>query len=810
MRERFEDGFEAWAGVVARWRLLILALALLVTGLSATQLRHIEIETSNESYLLEDDPARLAYDDLREQFGRDEIVMVTVEPPEVFDLEFLSYLRELHEALEEEVPHVYRVTSLINIRSVEGRGDELIVGDLLEEMPQGPADLEALRRRTLGSPTYRNNVISEDGRIAAILVELDSYTSGGDDFDALAGFDAEAGAAATGVGSDDAPPYLTAEENRAALEGIQQVLAHFARDDVVVHYAGSIVVTHEVSLAMMQELPLFFGGALAVMAVALWVLLRRITPCLMALLVVALSVVGSLGTVGLLGHSISVLTQILPSFMLAVGVGYSVHLFAIYFQRLDAGDAPQRALVAALRHAGPPILMTALTTAMGLLSFQAAVMPPIRDFGTAATLGVAWTLLFNLSLLPALICLVPMRGRPARGSAAAGRLLVAVGTGAARHPWKAVTAAALLALTSLYSTRFMEITNDPITWLDPKTDFRVAHDYINTRFGGWGSIELFLDTGAENGLYEPSVMNRLDALDTHFADFVHEGHPLGETTSVLDIAKETHQALNGNDPSFYAVAQDRALIAQELLLFENSGSDDLERLVDPQFQKARYSVRISFAGGNMLDRLVRRLDAEMGAVLSEDVSYTITGAMALVGRAVGATHASLIRTYSLALAVITPLMMLLIGSLRAGLVSMVPNLLPILVTLGLMPWLGLPLEMFTMMLGCIAIGLAVDDTLHFIHGFRAHLAAHGDPHRAIEETLVTTGRALLFTSIVLSVGFLVLTLSSMSNLRALGGLTALSISAAFVLDIIVTPALLILVTPSAAGRSGSSTRAAAG
>jgi hypothetical protein len=155
----------------------------------------------------------------------------------------------------------------------------------------------------------------------------------------------------------------------------------------------------------------------------------------------------------------------------------------------------------------------------------------------------------------------------------------------------------------------------------------------------------------------------------------------------------------------------------------------------------------------------------------------------------------MLRTYGVAFAVITPLMMLLIGSFRAGLVSMAPNIFPIAMTLGLMSLLDIPLDLFTMMVGCISIGLAVDDTLHFIHGFRARLAEVGDPYLAIEQSLATTGRALLFTSIVLSIGFLVLTMSSMSNLASLGLLVAFSVSAAFILDIIVTPALLILVTP---------------
>jgi predicted RND superfamily exporter protein len=802
MRERFEDGFEAWAGIVTRWRWAVVVLSLITTAVAATQLSYITVDTSNESYLLENDPARLAYDDLREQFGRDQVMMISLEPPNVFDAAFLEYLSEFHTALEDDVPNVERVTSLINIRSVEGRGDDLIVGDLLEEMPTTQTEFDALRARVLASPTYRNNVISEDGKITTIVVETDTYSTGGEEFDALAGFD-DVALEKTPGGADERV-FLTPEENAQTVEVAKEVIARFDRDDVVIHQAGTLMVTYEVTQAMVAELPMFFGGSLVVIAIALWVLFRRLAPCAVALFVVTLSVVATMGSVGALRHSFSIITQILPSFMLSVGVGYSVHLFAIYFQRLDDGDTHEAALAGALRHSGPPIMMTALTTVAGLASFLAATMPPLRDFGVAAILGVVWTLVFNLSLLPALVSLFPMRGRSVgSGSVAATRALLAIGTTASRHPWTVVVGTASLALASAYSASFSNFSNNPIEYLEPTSPFRISHNYIDERFNGSSTIEMYLETSGENGLYEPSVMNRLERLDAYMAEFELEGYRIGETTSVLDITKETHQALNGNDPAFYAVPQQRALIAQELLLFENSGSDDLERVVDPQFQKARYSARIKFVDGNLLARVLRRLDAEVPAILEPEVSFVITGAISLIARTVDATSDSLVRTYGLALALITPLMILLIGSLRSGLVSMVPNLLPILFTVGMMPLLGTPLDIFTMMVGCIAIGLAVDDTLHFIHGFRACYAEHGDPHRAIEETLNTTGRALLFTSIVLSAGFLVLTFSSMANLRALGGLTALSISAAFILDIIVTPALLVLVTPKRSDRQGA-------
>lgn len=790
VRDKFEAGFEVWAGIVARNRFVVIALALATVGAFATQLSELQLDTSTESYLLDGDPVRVAYNEMREQFGRDQVVVVALEPPEIFDREFLLYLQELHQALEDGVPYVERLTSLVNIRSVEGRGEELIVGDLLEEFPQTTDDIEALRRRVMSTPSYLGGVISTDGSITSIIIETDAYSSLGE-FDALSEFEDEISEEVDAAGRE----FITPAENSEVVEAVKAVVADHHRAEFRVRITGSAMLTHEISMAMQREVPRFLVASLVIIAVALYVLFRRIAPCVIALVVVLLSMLGTLGTVGALGNPMSILSQILPSFLLAVGVGYSVHLFAIYFQRFDAGGSAQESLVEALRHSGPPIMMTALTTIAGLASFLAAEMPPIREFGKTAIVGVGWTLFLNLTLLPALIGVLPMRMRaPTAASEVSSRVLRWVGMTSAQHPWKAVAICAVLGVVSVSSALSLRASNNPIKYLSPDSTFRQDFEYLNRRLGATMSFELQIDAREENALYRPDVLNRINALAPYFAEFNLNGHTLGKTTSIVDIAKETHQALNQNNPDFYAIPQDRKLIAQELLLFENSGSDDVERVVDSQFRMARYSVSSPFEDGNVMALVARKIQAEIGGILGPDIDAVVTGTATLIARSVDATSRSLMRTYGLALAVITPLMVLLIGSLRSGLVSMAPNVLPIVLTLGLMPMVGINLDLFTMMVGCISIGLAVDDTLHFIHGFRARFADTGDPYLAIEQTLETTGRALLFTSVVLSIGFLVLTMSSMSNLAALGLLTAFSVSMAFILDIIVTPALLILVT----------------
>jgi predicted RND superfamily exporter protein len=288
------------------------------------------------------------------------------------------------------------------------------------------------------------------------------------------------------------------------------------------------------------------------------------------------------------------------------------------------------------------------------------------------------------------------------------------------------------------------------------------------------------------------MLNQIDKLDQVVDDFRAQGAKLTFTTSIVDIVKETHQALNANDQAFYAIPQDRPLLAQELLLFENGGSDDLEKVVDSQFSKTHYTIRSTWRDGAFFTPFMDAAEPRFKEIFGSETEIELTGLSAVISRTISATTQSMLRSYALALALITPLMIVMIGSLRAGLVSMVPNLVPILLTLGMMAVTDIPIDMFTLLAGCIAIGLAVDDSIHFISSFRRYLGMGHDPIRAVEETMQSTGRALLFTSIVLTTGFLVLMLSDMNNLQQVGALTAFAITSAFLLDVTVTPALLVL------------------
>jgi predicted RND superfamily exporter protein len=789
LRQRFEEAFGAWGELVWRWRWVTIAVMVGLALAFASRIPLIEIDTSTENWLLDDDPVKVAYEEFRDRYGRDEVVILAIEPPEVFDLGFLEWLARLHAEIEAEVPHLNDVTSLVNVRSTYGLDDELVVEDLLEEMPRNEDELRALRKRVLSTPSYIDGVISEDGRTTVIVIETDAYSSRDPAGDLLGGFDED-------VPIDRAPRrFLTAEEDAEVIDAVMRVVERHRTDGIATHIAGSLVMPVELNRAMMREMPIFSSVALAVIGSLLALLFQRFSPVLLALGVVVLAILSTLGAAQLMGVNVTLSSQILPSFLLAVGVGYSVHLIAIFLQHLDEHRDRRQALVYALRHSGLPILMTGVTTMAGMLSFLAAALTPIQEFGLVSALGVTTTLVYALVLLPALLAATPLR--PREGGPRPefhGRLLVAAGMAAARHPWKVTVVTAAVAVGAFTLATQIRFSSNPIEYLPPDSEFRQSMDYVDAHLGGSVTVEVVVDTEGENGLHEPAVLNRMEEMRLHVGNLKDAGFMVGRTSSLLDIAKETHQALNENRPEFYAIPQDRQLVAQELLLFENSGSDDLERIVDSQFSETRFTIRSVWRDGTEYVGLVRRSSREFAEILGDHARVTITGMPAVMTGTILATTESMTRSYTLALMLITPLMMLLIGSLRSGLVSMVPNLIPIAMTLALMTLTDVPLDMFTLMLGCIAIGLAVDDTIHLIAGFRRYLAQTGDPMRSVELALQTTGRALLFTSVVLTSGFLVFQFSSMGNLRDFGMLTGFAVGMAFVLDVTATPALLVLVT----------------
>ena len=781
----------------------VILMMLLIVVFLASQLPSIQFDTSTESFFEKDDPTLLEYDAFREQFGRDEIVLALIHPKDVFEITFLEKLKAFHQELEETVPHLDEVRSLVNVTSMRGEEGELIIEELMEDWPETEEEIAQLRKRVLDNKIYRNFLVSEDGLYTAVMIRSNAFAESiqEETLDAMleGGFEEEEQPSGTSASESLEEPLqrLSDEQNTEFVGAIKQVAANHRTLDFPIDLGGSPVMVSDLKQKMFEEMPKFVISSILMIAFLLSLLFRRISGVILPLLTVVLSLFSTIGLFSMTGTKLTIISQILPSFLLAVGVGYSVHLLVIFYRHLRDQGNKREAIGYALGHSGLAILITSLTTAGGLLSFSPVKVAPVSDLGIFGAAGVLICVSFTLILLPALLALIPFSSDPKKKTPnqknPADRILKSCGDFAVSRPWFVIAVSLGIALISSIGAAQLRFSHDPIQWLPDGHSLRSANQAINDHMKGSANLELVVRREGENAVKDPEFMNRLEEFNQFAESQTYKDILIGKSSSIVDTVKEINQVLNEDQEEYYRVPQDRELIAQELLLFENGGTDDLENLVDTPFSQSRITLKSTWVDANQFVGLLEQLEPKVNQLFGGEISFTLTGLIPMMVKTITLVMEGMMISYLIAGFVITLLMIVLLASLKLGLWSMIPNFLPILVGLGVMGMLGLPLDAMSILVGSIAIGLAVDDTVHFMHNFRRYHLIHGDVRLAVEKTLTSTGRALLLTTIVLSSGFFIFTISTMNNLISFGLITGLTIIVALLGDILLAPAMMTLI-----------------
>jgi len=731
------------------------------------------------------------------------MLVIALSPPDVFDKTFLENLKKLHHDLEKGAPYLEEITSLINARNTRGKKDELIVEDLFENWPETPEEMEAIKQRVKDNQMYKNMLISEDLTFTTIVIQTQAYSQKGDKEDALKEFDDEFD---TEMTDENVTPidevskiYLTDEENGEFVKAVEAILKQHHFPDTEIYMAGLPAVSYFLKTSMMRDMRKFLAIAVITIGLFLLILFKRISASLMALFIVILSLFSTVGFMAFCGAALKLPTQILPSFILAVGVGDSVHILVIFFRRFNRTGNRKAAISYALGHSGLAILMTSITTASGLLSFSTAAVAPIADLGMFAAAGVMLALIYTVILLPALLSIFPLKpkkhiiDRPESMQTISDRLLTFVGNISIRFPWQVLIISGVILTVAVFGLIRIEFSHNPLKWFPKENSIRIANEKIDDVLKGSTSLEVIIDIGKENGLYDPVILNKLEKSAKYMEEeFVSNKVAVGKAWSLTTVLKEINQALHANDKKFYKVPQDKRLVAQEFLLFENSGSDDLEDFTDSRFSRARFTIKVPFIDAISFTGFIDDVRDYFKKNYPEAEVKT-TGMVSLFVRVITASIISLRISYMYALSIITLLMVFLIGRIRIGLLSMIPNIAPILIMLGIMGWMDIPMDLFSMMIGSIAIGLAVDDTIHFMHNFRRYFEESHDAGDAVLQTLHTTGRAMFVTTCVLSIGFFTFMFATMGNLFNFGMLTGITIIMALLSDYFIAPSLMIIV-----------------
>ena len=808
-KQVLQQKFERLADAISNKPKPFMAAVVLTTLALATQIFWVTFDTSTEGFLPSDDPAILSLEKTRDQYGRAEFVLLTIESKNIFSLEFITKLRDLHQELASTLPYLDSVDSLINARDTRGTDDSLIVADLFSPFPTNDLELRTIRNRALENPLLRGMILSADGRFTTLIIRPQTYDTGGlasltdldlgsdvsfeIDMDSITDdgdFDPNAAPASAAT-----LPLLSTGQIGDIVAQTEAIVAKYQSPDFKVYMAGMPVILERLVDTMIWEMLTFMPMAIVVIVLMLGVMFRRRLGVQIPMMVVVFTLLSTIGLFCALRFPVQMPMMIVPTFILTVTVGAAVHFLSIFFQRYDAGEEKADALRATMGLTGLPIMLTSLTTAAGLMSFVGTPIVPLSRLGLFSAIGVLIAFVYTMVMIPALLTHFQFDRKVTTGvrrlwmdAVISGAMVI--GTQFSRT----VLAVALVLFGfSVWGMQQLNFSHNPLKWLPENLEARTAVEVIDRNMGGSIPVEIVIDTGIENGLHNPLVLQKIDRLATWLENYEDANFQVAKVSGLNSVVKETHKALNAGDDKFYRIDDSAEVIANELFMFENAGADQLQPLVDSQFSQMRLAVVMPWIDTIYYRTFMTDIQSKFDADLAGLATTEITGVVPLLGTTLFGVIQTAAQSYAIAFVVITLMMMLLLSSVRMGLLAMIPNMLPIMLMLGSMHALNIPLDMFTILVASIAIGIAVDDTVHFMHHFQHYFVEFGDAKAAIAETLHTSGRAMVTTSLVLCFGFSQLMWSSMLNITNFGLLIVMTVSMALIADLILAPALMMVV-----------------
>ena len=753
-----------------RFRWLGILAVVLLTVFFAFQMQGLRFDNSNEAWFVKDDPAIELLDKFQDIFGNDDFVILLFESDDFFMPENIRVLGRLADALADEVPYLKDMTWLGNVEYIEGVEEGITIYELLESIPETPEKMADVRKKALSEPTYLNNLIAPDGKAYTIILEMEEYPEGGDTLDHQ---------------SEIAP-------------SVRDILARPEFTDLKVHLVGDPVFHHDFDKLAGRETPKFMGLCLLIQIVLLLWLGRGVRGMAVSLTIVFLSIIWTIGAIGLMGFTLNTMIIILPSLLISVGIGDSIHFVSEYHDHLDSGVARKKAMLKAFSMVGLPCLLTTLTTMGAFLSFLTVGIKPFREFGVYSAVGVVSALILTYILVPFFYSFgINKKVKPISSDKQKNRydlfdrLLETIHKIVTTRPGLVVGGFCIFSLVSLFGTLNIKIESNIVQLLSTKVPIRQAIDFVDKRMGGSMSVEIMLDTGSSGGVKDLDFLKKMSALQT----FIDQQPMVTKTSSVVDVLKKMRRALHNNDQKFYSLPDTPGAVSQYMFLYETSGGDQLDKLVSFDYDIARLTVKMPSIDTLTGGRFIQDVEDFSNKTFDDSVNVEITGVAAGVKAMNDRMGEGIKSSFIAVLIAITAMMILFLRSVKLALISMIPNVFPVLTTLGLMGFARIYMDMPLMCCSAIIIGVAVDDTIHFFRRYRREFEALGNYSEALKATLVSVGRPITFTTITLVLGFGVMTLSVMSGWSHFGFLAGFAFFWALLADFFFAPAMMLLFKP---------------
>ena len=756
------QGFEtrfADAVIAARWAIISLSL-LAVFGLASGS-RFLYMESDYRIWFADDNPELVAFESMERVYTKTDNVAFIIEPQNgaVFTERTLTAVKELPQAAW-QLPYSSRVDSLSNYQHTTANGDDLVVRDLVLGK-LSPRDLDEIRSVAINEPLLVNRVISAAGDVTSVNVRT---------------------------------PYPGIDNTKEVPEVAKAAIA--MRDDFRSRYpdinfylTGSLMMSASFPVAAQGDAQTLLPISFALMGIMLVILLRSFGGAMAILVVVAFSIAAAMGARGYSGYSLAPISGGMPIIILTIAIANCVHVMVSFANEMGAGKDKVLAIKESLRINLQPVFLASITTTVGFLTLNAADAPPIRYMGNTVAVGVIVSLILSLTFLPAVLSVLPMRAKSVRSEG--GRLTrlgwFVVGQ---RNPLLLGMLAVILALSAMIPRN--QLNEDALRYFDETFDFRRAVDFMEARLTGPYTIDYSADSGSSGGIAAPEFLRGL----ARFATWLREQPEVRHVSVFTDIIKRLNKNLHDDDPSEYRLPDEKELTAQYLLLYEMSlpYGLDLNDQINIDKSASRVTTTIESLTMKELIDFEERVQRE---VRDNIPALTISGGAGTTFMFAYVTQRNafnLLKSTTAALVIISFLLIIAFKSVRFGLVSLIPNLVPAAMGFGV--W-GLADGMVGLDIAPVmgmTLGIVIDDTVHFMSKYlRGRREIGANSPEAVVYTFQTVGRALLVTSCVLVVGFLVLSFSHFAMNARMAALTAMVIVFALIADFLFLPPILMRI-----------------
>ncbi|WP_420604410.1 efflux RND transporter permease subunit [Methylobacterium sp.] len=757
--------------VLAARRLVILS-TLLVVAVASGGIALLEFSASYRIFFDDDNPQLLALEALENTYGKNENIVFLIVPDDgdATSQDALSAAVWLTEAAW-HTPYSRRVDSLANFQYTTADGDDLYVRNLVDAQELGEAETRSrIRDVALSDPRIAGGIVALNGDVSVVNVTVELPQEG-------------------------------------LLEAVAEV-AEFARSvaaeaeerfpDMDLRIVGTVMINQTFVEASISSQMIFLPASLLLMALILGVVTRGWAGVAATGIVIVFSILASVGLGGWVGLPFSPPISPAPTIVLMIVVANCVHLLVALQQRLRAGDSRHDAIVESIRLNLSPVFLASLTTALGFLSMNFSEVPPYRHLGNFVAFGIVTSFVLSVTFLPALLSLLPVRAAQERRLP--GPTMSRLADTVLRHRKALFWAWLVIVPTMIVAIPRNELNDVLVHFFDESVEFRQDTDFMDERLSGNTLLEYSLEASSQGGVTDPAFLAEV----SEFADWYREQPPVRHVAVITDTFRQINRSMHGDDPDAYRIPESRELAAQYLLLYELSLPQGLN--LNNQIDRSRSATRVTVSAQTLYSQDLLDLNARAEAWLEENAphvaSVNSTGPAALFAY-IGQRNirAMLVETVVVLLA-ISAILLFALRSLRLGLISIVPNLIP--AVLGFGAW-GLAVGQVGLSLSVVVamtIGIVVDDTVHFLSKYRRARREHGHaPEQAVRYAFDTAGRALLTTTVVLVAGFLIFAFSPFVPTAQVGVLTATIIGFALVADLTLLPALLTAVDRGPARRT---------